>query len=268
MTHWRGGDEVGVEDGDELASSNFEAFVEGSGLVAVAVGAVEVDDGLGRHAGEAAGVALDDLAGDLAGFVGGVVEDLDFEAVARVVDAADGFDEALDDELLVEDGELDGDEGELAFGEPCGRLAPPGGFLLIPHVEPDELVAMDSVEGEDDHDDEVGNQHRRVEGVPVVEALEGLVEVVRLEVVTEALGREEQTEEGYRCMGDEGQVFAPAWLVIQSILRDRMQMVGVEYGCDVNRRILARGECCRADWGIIVPPFAKSAKDGAPEILC
>ena len=42
-----GRDEVGVEDGDELAFGDFEAFVEGSGFVAVAVGAVEVNDGLG-----------------------------------------------------------------------------------------------------------------------------------------------------------------------------------------------------------------------------
>ena len=171
-----------------------------------------------------------------AGFVGGVVEDLDFETVARVIEAADGFDEALDDELLVEDGELDGDEGELAFGKARGRLAPLGGFLLVPHVEPDELVAMDSVEGEDDHDDEVGNQHRRVEGVPMVEAFEGLVEVVGAEVVTEALGSEEEAEQGYRCMGEEGQGYAPARLVIQSILRDRMLMAWSRFVAERSRK--------------------------------
>ncbi len=84
---------------------------------------------------------------------------------------------------------------------------------------------MDAVEGEHDHDDEVGDEQRRVEGVPVVEAFEGLVDVMGLEIVTEALGSEEQAEQGYRCMGEEGQVFAPARLAIQSILRDRMRMV-------------------------------------------
>ena len=57
------------------------------------------------------GVAGDDGAGDVDGFVSGVVEELDLEAVARVVETAAGLDEAVDDELLVEDGELDGDEG-------------------------------------------------------------------------------------------------------------------------------------------------------------
>ena len=56
-------------------------------------------------------VAGDDGAGDVDGFVGGVVEELDLEAVAGIVETAAGFDEAVDDELLVEDGELDGDEG-------------------------------------------------------------------------------------------------------------------------------------------------------------
>jgi hypothetical protein len=61
----------------------------------------------------------------------------------------------------------------------------------------------------------------------VVEAFEGLVEVVGLEIVTEALGSEQQAEQSYRGMGEEGQVFAPARLAIQSILRDRMRKVGM-----------------------------------------
>ena len=54
------------------------------------------------------------------GFVGGVVEELDLEAVARIVEAAAGVDEAVDDELLVVDGELDGDEGELSSAKRAG----------------------------------------------------------------------------------------------------------------------------------------------------
>jgi hypothetical protein len=36
-------------------------------------------------------------------------------------------------------------------------------------------VAMDAVDGQHDHDGEVGDEQRRVKRVPVVEALEGLV---------------------------------------------------------------------------------------------
>ncbi len=95
---------VGVEDGDELAFGDLEAGIERAGFEAVTVGAVNVDDGVAEG-----GVAVDDGRGDVCGFVGGVVEDLDFELFARILHGADGFDEAVDDELLVEDGQLDGD---------------------------------------------------------------------------------------------------------------------------------------------------------------
>jgi len=39
-------DEVCVEDGDELALGDVEAGVEGSGLVAMPIGAVDVLDGM------------------------------------------------------------------------------------------------------------------------------------------------------------------------------------------------------------------------------
>ena len=96
------GDEVGVEDGDELALRGLRPVLERAGLVAGAVGAVEVDDGCGGRPSVPARVTLDDGRGDVSGLVGGVVEDLDLEAVARVVDAAAGVDEAVDDELLVD----------------------------------------------------------------------------------------------------------------------------------------------------------------------
>ena len=161
MSQLRRRDEVGVEDGDELALGGLEAFFEGAGLVAVAVGAVEVVDGLRGEAVGAGGVAGDDGAGDFDGLVGGVVEELDLEAVAGVVEAAAGVDEAVDDELLVVDGELDGDEGELVFGEVRGRLGRTWLRCAVAVVEPDELVAMDAVERQDDHHDEVRDEQAR-----------------------------------------------------------------------------------------------------------
>ena len=68
---------VGVEDGDELALGHLQAGVERAGLVAVPVGAMDVDDGVAQR-----GIARHDAGGHLAGFVGRVVEDLDLELVA------------------------------------------------------------------------------------------------------------------------------------------------------------------------------------------
>jgi len=173
------GDEIGVEDGDEFALGGFEAGVECPGLIAVAVGAVNVDDGVAES-----GVAFDDSARDLDGFVGGVVEDLNFELAGGVVHLATGFDETVDDELLIKDGELDGDQGQ--FGEVRRRFL--RGILLMLVVEIDKLITVDAVEGEHDHYGEIGNQQEGIEAVPAIEMLEGLVAIMGAEVVLEAVG--------------------------------------------------------------------------------
>ena len=70
-------------------------------------------------------------------------------------------------------------------------------------VDPDELVAVDSVEGEDHHDDEVGDEQPYVEGIPAVIAFEGAVGVVGLPVVREAvlIGEEERESVDRMCQG-------------------------------------------------------------------
>ena len=79
-----------------------------------------------------------------------------------------GFKQAVDHELLVEDGQLDGDARQ--FGEVPGRRDIE--ILLVPVVLVDELVTMHSIGGENDHYGEIGNQQGDVEGVPAVEMLE------------------------------------------------------------------------------------------------
>ena len=56
-------------------------------------------------------MALDAGAGDLLGLVGGIVEHLNFEQLARIVEARHGVDQALDDVALVVDGKLYGNLG-------------------------------------------------------------------------------------------------------------------------------------------------------------
>ena len=57
------------------------------------------------------GIVIDQPAGNGDGFVGRVVEHLDVEFLQRIVQAANGFEQPLDHELLVEDRELDCDPG-------------------------------------------------------------------------------------------------------------------------------------------------------------
>ena len=181
--------------------SDFQTFLEGAGFESGAVGAVQVDDVVAERT-----VAIDDELGHFFGFVGGVVEDLNVEEIAGVVEAADGLDEAVDDELLVEDGELDGDAGELV--EAAGGLV--GGVLPVMVILPDQLVAVQSIDGEHDHDGEVGSEEEGIEGeeLPVVEVLEGVIAVMGAEVVAEVVFDKEESEglgRGCEEAGCEGQ---------------------------------------------------------------
>jgi hypothetical protein len=146
---------------------------------------MDVIDGLGGQIGGSCSEAGDHGGGDFAGLVSGVVEELDLEAVARIVEAATGIKQAVDDELFVEDGKLHGDEGKLAFRILSGWFSRFGGVALVAEIEPDELVTMDSVEGKDDHHDEVRDQQGDVKGVPAIDVAEGVVGVMRLPIVAE-----------------------------------------------------------------------------------
>jgi hypothetical protein len=71
---------------------------------------------------------------------------------------------------------------------------------------------MDPIERKDDHHDEIGNQYRRIKAIPPVKTVEviDLVGIVRLPIVTDALGGEQQPEESRRYMREKVQVDAPA----------------------------------------------------------
>ena len=93
-----GGNEVGVEECDELAFDVRHGGGECAGLVAAAIGAVPVFD-------VEAGVAefADDGGGEISGVVGGVVEHLNLKAVAGPIERGGSADYALGDVVLVKD---------------------------------------------------------------------------------------------------------------------------------------------------------------------
>jgi hypothetical protein len=71
---------------------------------------------------------------------------------------------------------------------------------------------MNPIERQDDHHDEVGDQDRRIKRIPPVKTVEviDLVRIVRLPIVTDALGGEQQPEKSRRYMREKVQVDAPA----------------------------------------------------------
>ncbi len=106
---------------------------------------------------------------------------------------ADGLDETVDDELFVVHGKLYGDAGQL--GKVLRRLGIV--VLSIFEVGPGELVAVHTINGEQNHDRKVWDQQRGVEGVERVEAAKGYVGILRVEEVHEpVLGREKSGKMG------------------------------------------------------------------------
>ena len=159
------GNEIGVEDGDELALRGLQAIFEGASLVAFAIGAMDVADR--KPLG---GVPFHTVARDFASFVGGIVEHLNVQQFARVIKLSDGIDQALDDVTLVEDGKLDGD------ARPAGnRRRRSGNILAVHEIFVEKYVTVQPVGGQDEEDDEVGNHHRQIERVCVVHAGKGFV---------------------------------------------------------------------------------------------
>ena len=104
------GAEVGVEDGHELAGGRGQPGRQGAGLEAGAVGAVEQTDGTAARA--MVGHAGPDDGG---GVVGGIVQHLEGQALAGVVERGGGVDELFSDVALIEERELHQD-GRPVFG--------------------------------------------------------------------------------------------------------------------------------------------------------
>jgi hypothetical protein len=84
----RGRHEVGIEDGDEFTGGGLESRLERAGFETRPVGAVVV-----RDVEPAARVALNRQLRDVAGLVGRIVQNLDLQLLARVVDAAHRIDQ-------------------------------------------------------------------------------------------------------------------------------------------------------------------------------
>ena len=86
--------------------------------------------------------------------------------------------------MLVEDGELDGDAGQFVEMKRRGARS----IFAVFEIEVAEGVAVDAIDGQQNHDGEVRQEDGGVESVPVVEVLEGRVGVLHgLEVVAEAV---------------------------------------------------------------------------------
>ena len=100
--------EVGVQNQQEFALGHLGGRFQRAGLEARAVRAVDAD-GV-----KAAGLQFLHLAVALfRGVVCGIVQNLDFQLVLRIIQSGYGFQKAVHDELLIEHGELDRNDGQF-----------------------------------------------------------------------------------------------------------------------------------------------------------
>ena len=141
----RPGDEVGVEHRHEFAVRDAQTFLQRSRLEAVAVFASQIGDVVPGGAGTLHGLQSDPLR-----FVRGIVQHLDLQAIARILDAAYRFDEPFDDVHLVENRELDGDPRVR-----CKTAERRGQVSLVLVVQVRHHVAVGAVERQHEEDEEI-----------------------------------------------------------------------------------------------------------------
>ena len=127
---WR--KEVRVEDEKEISGSRRHGLLECSGFEPRAIVTVTQQD-IKPTLFETCGTFF---TGSL-GLVRGVVENLDLQLVLRIIKQAHGFEEPVDDEDLIVDGQLHGDLGEHLKTAGRGRGFP---FVLPVKVKDAEPV--------------------------------------------------------------------------------------------------------------------------------
>ena len=110
---------------------------------------------------------LDAGARHFAGLVGGIVEHLNVQQLARIIESRDGFDQPLDHVALVVNRELNRHQRPAFDGR---RLA--GNVLPILEIAVDEPVAMQSERREDHQHGEIGNHDGEIERIGLIETAE------------------------------------------------------------------------------------------------
>ncbi len=116
-------------------------------------------------------IILHQAPGEGMGIVGGIVQHLDLEQLARIIDFGGFLKQALHHVTLVVNRKLHG-HARKGF-EAAGGLA--GEALAMLHVPADHGVAMQTVAGQHHENAEVRDQHRPVEQRQVMNALKSVV---------------------------------------------------------------------------------------------
>ena len=183
-----GRNEIRVEHGDKFTGGRLEPFLQCAGFVSFAIGAVEILDRMPDVP-----VFLAKGFGELMAVVGGIVEHLNLQKFARILDL-DGFvDQPLQHVALVIKRQLDRDPGQLV--ETDGRFA--DRILPVLEIGANGLESMEPVNRQQRKNAEVGDQYRPVEPGKLVDAGESVVEKPAREPV-QCGGDQQRRQDGQR----------------------------------------------------------------------
>ena len=152
--------EVRVEERDVLGRRVPQPVLERAALVTLAISAVDMRDVEALRA-----VAIDEAARELDGVVGGIVEELDREQLARIVELGRRAKEPGEHIALVVDRELQDDARKLVVRERERMIAP---ATTVAAVERDEDIAIQADQRQqqkrDAIDDEDGTWKHLLDG--------------------------------------------------------------------------------------------------------
>src|SRR5579883_1682561 len=127
-------------------------------------------------------ITFHNAASNVGSFVRRIVQYLDLQLFAGVIKPADRIHQAIDNELLVKNWQLNGDTRQVS--KVFLRLDP--FVFLVAVIHPDKLIPMQSVKCQQNQYDEVRDQQGHVEGVCFIESLKGRIENMGAQIMAES----------------------------------------------------------------------------------
>src|SRR5712691_3813862 len=132
------GYKVGIEDGDQIALCRLHAILQRARFEPLAIVAVKV-----MNIETSSRILCNDGARDVDGLVGRIVQHLNLQTVARVIDLNHRFHQTLDDIHLVKERQLHADERQFFLRELAFRV---GRKLRVPPELDDLLNAISAID--------------------------------------------------------------------------------------------------------------------------
>ena len=152
---------VGVKNRNQISLRGLHPVLKRAGFEAGAVVAMDV-----MNVETLRRVSFNCSARDAHRLVRGIVEHLNLQTIARIVDLSYRLDQTLDDVHFVEERKLHGDVRQLTFRECAFRTG--WKFAIAPEIG-DLLDAINSIDRQNSQDREVNDQNGPIEAIELIQ---------------------------------------------------------------------------------------------------